>query len=99
LIHSGIDDFINDASWFPKGQPQQRIEKIVPLHSNTYESNPVRDGGFCQSVDQSDFLRSRPNVHPKFLHSNIAAIDQLKSVLNFFVLLSKNGSHVVRGGD
>jgi hypothetical protein len=46
-----------------------------------------------------DFLRSRPNVHPKFLHSNITAIDQLKSVLDFFVLLNKKGSHVVRGGD
>jgi hypothetical protein len=46
-----------------------------------------------------DFLSNRPNVHPKFLHSNIAAIDQLKSVPDFFVLLSKKGSHVVGGGD
>jgi hypothetical protein len=43
-IRSGFNGLVNDASWFPKGQPQQRIEEIVPLDYNVYESTPATQG-------------------------------------------------------
>jgi hypothetical protein len=43
-IRSGINGLVNDVSWFPKGQPQQRIEEIVPLDSNVYKSTPATQG-------------------------------------------------------
>jgi hypothetical protein len=70
--------------------------RSIPMCTNPLQ--PAMAGSASRWIN-SDFLRSRPNVHPKFLQSNIAAIGQLKSVLDFFVLFSKKGSHVVRGGD
>jgi hypothetical protein len=65
-IRSGINGLANDASWFPKGQPQQRIEEIVPLDSNVYESTPARHSGFCQSVNQPQFPGKLPECTSSF---------------------------------
>jgi hypothetical protein len=82
-----------------RDSPSKRSKKSfrsIPMCTNPLQ--PDMAGSSNRWINR-DFLCGRPNVHPKVLNSYMAAIHQLKSVLDFFVLLSKKGSRVVGGSD